>query len=406
MRSSSRLFLSILAAAACSDDDGVSPSPATNVPSIPVNLTVSGRGPLSARFMGEVWVHGSYAYTSTWGSRTVAGVATTGNTVYIWDIRGAPALVDSVTVPGAGTVGDVQVSTDGRYMVVPTEPGPGSIVTYDMTNPIKPQQLSVFTSDKITRGVHTCEIQTIGGRLYAFLAVNSASSAPARLMIVDLGDPLAPREVFTLDINGSFVHDVFVRDGILFTAQWSHGLVIFDIGGGGRGGSISRPVEIGRVATVGGKVHNVWWFHDPSTGAKQYAFVGEEGPASLFTSASGDVHVVDLSTMSAPIEVAFLNVPGAGAHNFSVDETSGFLYAAYYNAGVQVLDVRGNLGGCTAAQKASDGRCDLKAMGRLKAIGLVDQGMPTFVWGVHFAAGAVYASDMINGLWKLAPATR
>ena len=35
---------------------------------------------------------------------------------------------------------------------------------------------------------------------------------------------------------------------------------------------------------------------------------------------------------------------GAGAHNFSVDEAKGLLYAAYYNAGVRVLDVRGDLG--------------------------------------------------------------
>jgi hypothetical protein len=368
---------------------------------------VAGRGEVTSRYTAEVWIHGSHGYTSTWGNRTVGGVATPGNMVYIWDVRGpAPSLLDSVTVPGATTVGDVQVSPDGRYLVVPTEPGPGSIVTYDLTDPVEPRQLSVFTSPKITRGVHTCEIQVIGGRLYAFLAVNGASNHPARLMIVDLGDPLQPQEVFTLDISASFVHDVYVRDGILFTAQWGNGLVIHDIGGGGRGGSLQAPVEIGRVRTIGGSVHNVWWLHDPVSGSRRYALVGEEGPANLFSSSSGDIHVVDIATMSSPTEVAFLNVPGAGTHNFSVDEAGGFLYAAYYNGGVQVVDVRGDLSDCTAAQRAADRRCDLRAMGRLRAVGLLDQGRPAFVWGVHFAGDALYASDMLNGLWRLAPVTR
>lgn len=393
-----------LVLAACGDDE---PGITNPDPVPPANMTVAGKGTLTSRYTAEVWIHGNYGYTSTWGNRTVGGVATPGNMVFVWDVRGSvPVLVDSVQVPGASTVGDVQVSADGRYLVVPTEQSPGSIVTYDLANPAKPQQLSVFTSPKITRGVHTCEIQAIGGRLYAFLSVNTGTGHPARMMIVDLGDPQQPREVFTLDINGSFVHDVYVRDGLLFTAQWGNGMVIHDIGGGGRGGSLQAPVELGRVATVGGKVHNIWWYHDGSTGSKRYAFVGEEGPASLFSSSSGDIHVVDVSTMSAPREVAFFSVPGAGTHNFSVDEARGFLYAAYYNGGVQVLDVRGDLGACPAAQQAGDGRCDLRAMGRARAAGLLDQGVPVFIWGVHYANGAVWASDMVNGLWRLSPVVR
>ena len=400
----------LLGSLACRDKSGDSQlpvTPPTTQPPAPTKLAVSGRGTITSRYTAEVWVHGNYGYTSSWGTRTVGGVATPGNTVHIWDVRGAsPVLVDSVTVPGATTVGDVQVSADGRLLVVPTELSPGSVVVYDLTNPTKPLQVSVFTSPKITRGVHTCEIQTINGRVTAFLSINSASGAPARLMIVDLGDPVQPREVFTLDIPTSFIHDVFVRDGLLFTAQWNNGLVIFDIGGGGRGGTLQAPVELGRVVTTGGKVHNIWWFHDPASGAKKYAFVGEEGPGSLFNSSAGDIHVVDVSSLSAPREVAFYSVAGAGTHNFSVDEAGGFLYAAYYNGGVQVLDVRGDLAGCTAAQKAGDGRCDLQLMGRAKSNGLLDQGLPVFVWGVQFTGGALFASDMVNGLWRLTPSSR
>jgi hypothetical protein len=75
--------------------------------------------------------------------------------------------------------------------------------------------------------------------------------------------------------------------------------------------------------------------------AIRYVFVGEESNFSLFSFTSGDVHIVDVSDMAAPREVAFYHVNGAGTHNFSVDEQRGILYAAYYNAGIRAFDVRG-----------------------------------------------------------------
>jgi len=207
--------------------------------------------------------------------------------------------------------------------------------------------------------------------------------------------------VFSKIMGTPFVHDVFVRDGILMTALWNDGISIFDIGGGGKGGSVANPILLGNTKTVNGKVHNIWWFHDPTNGAKRYAFIGEEGPGSIGASSVGDIHVVDVSDFANPHEVAFFHVPGAGPHNFSVDEQSGVLYAAYYNAGVRALNVRGNLGVCTGDAKVADGRCDLGQMGREVGHALTDTGGPVFVWGVYFGGSKVYASDMINGLWKL-----
>ena len=404
-----RLFgaslIAFLSLAGCGSDD---PGPTDNTQTpAQTKLAVAGKGAILARYTGEVWIHGDYGYTTTWGARLLNGVGAAGNVIYVWDVRAnSPVLLDSVKVASATTIGDVQVSTDGKYLVVPTEPGPGSLVTYDLSDPAHPRLVSTFTSPKITGGIHTAEIQTIGGRLTAFVSANPGQSHPARLVIVDLGDVNAPREVFTMDIVGSTIHDVFVRDGLLFTAQWDNGMVIHDIGGGGLGGTLQAPVQVGGLVTKGGNAHNIWWFHDPSGGGKRYAFVGEEGPATLFTSSSGDIHVIDISTMNAPKEVAFYNLPGAGTHNFALDEANGFLYAAFYNGGVQVLDVRGDLSSCTAAQKAADGRCNLGLMGRARSVGLLDQGSPVYIWGVHLANGSLWASDMINGLWRLTPASR
>jgi hypothetical protein len=39
------------------------------------------------------------------------------------------------------------------------------------------------------------------------------------------------------------------------------------------------------------------------------------------------------------------------------------------------------------------------------AVGLLEEA-GAYVWGVQFTGDAVYASDMPNGLWKLAPVAR
>jgi len=40
-------------------------------------------------------------------------------------------------------------------------------------------------------------------------------------------------------------------------------------------------------------------------------------------------------------------------------------------------------------------------MGRQVAQGLGGGIPPVYVWGVALSGGALYASDMLNGLWKL-----
>lgn len=394
--------LTVALVAACDSDSSNGPTPFTGPA-----LSIIGRGDMTDRFMAEVWIHGDVAYTSSWGSRG----GHVGNAVHIWRVADdSPELIDSLIVENATTLGDIQVSDDGRLLVVATERQNGSIVIYDLANPLKPARLTRYETDNTTNGVHTAEVARVNGTLYGFLSIDPPD---ARLVIVDLSDPANPQEVFVRSMGAPFVHDVFVRDGVLFTALWNDGLTIWDLGGGGKGGSPSNPVQIGNVRTAtfsplvsGSEAHNVWWFHDPAGGpnAKRYAFVGEEGPASSQTSSSGDIHVVDISDMSAPREVAFYHVDGAGTHNFSMDEDRGVLYAAYYNGGVRALDVRGDLSSCSADQKSPDGRCDLRKMGREIAAGLQGGNLPVYVWGVHFDGSFIYASDMLNGLWKLAAA--
>ena len=393
-------FMLAVAAAGCGEDGSVvEPDPL--LIQTPYDLVAQGQGIVGDRYTAELWVRGNTAYTTTWGTRTVNDVQARGNAVKIWDVSATvPVLVDSLIISDVGTLGDIQASSDGRYLVVATEPA-GSIVIYDLQNPRKPVFVSRFSDNEIGNGVHTAEIQEVGGKLYAFLSIDPRGAERARLVIVDITTPSSPVVVLSRIMGTPSVHDVFVRDGILMAALWNDGVTIFDIGGGGRGGTVANPIELGNVKTVGGKAHNIFWYRDPVTGSKQFALVGEEGPASIPTSSQGDIHVLDVSDMSKPREVAFYTVPGAGSHNFSADEARGILYAAYYNGGVRALNIRGDLGTCSAAQQSTDGRCNLTKMNRELAKGPVGLSFPIFIWGVHFADGKLYASDMLSGLFRV-----
>jgi hypothetical protein len=50
--------------------------------------------------------------------------------------------------------------------------------------------------------------------------------------------------------------------------------------------------------------------------------------------------------------------------------------------------------------------CDLSRMGRELAVGLKDRSNNVYVWGVQYLNGFVYASDMLNGIWKLRAVSR
>jgi hypothetical protein len=196
--------------------------------------------------------------------------------------------------------------------------------------------------------------------------------------------------------GSTYDHDTFVRDGLAFAFMWNSGVRIYDVGNGIRGGSPANPILVGSLITKtdgvsGVDVHNGWWFHNPVTGQNKYLFIGQEGPGSVGSSSSGDIHILDVSNLAAPVEVGFIHVPGAGTHNFWMDEANQVLYAAYYNAGVVKIDVSGTLSGDMSSR--------IVAQVRPGGTG------NTYVWGVMLSGGTLYATDMLSGFWALDPAT-
>ena len=216
-------------------------------------LVVSGCGLIDTRYTAEVAVRDSIAYTTTWGFRSAQG-----NLIAIWNVTGPqPILVDSVIVTGASTLGDVAVTDDGKLLIVATERTNGSLVIFDLADPRHPRQLARLATPETFNGVHTAEVGRIAGHLYAILAVDplsGGSSPDSKIVIVDVGDPANPRQIFVKSVPSTapFVHDTFLRDGLLFVALWNAGIEIWDVGGGGRGGSPSAPVVLGVFPLDGG----------------------------------------------------------------------------------------------------------------------------------------------------------
>jgi hypothetical protein len=370
-----------------------SPVVFTATATTPTNVTLSvlgGGNNVPERYTSDLWVHGSYAYTGTWGAFPRS--SNEGDVLKVWSLgaSGAPTIIDSIKTVGISTVSDVQVSEDGQVLMFSTEFDPeGGVYLYSLTDPAHP----VFLDHALAAGgVHTATLAEINGGRYAFAARNPGAAGPA-LLIYNVTDPSNMSLVATVPVPANYgIHDTFVRDGLAFVFAWDTGVIIYDVGNGMRGGSPSSPVEVSRLITsatgsTSPEVHNGWWFHNPVTGEKRYLFIGQEGAANIGSTSSGDIHVVDVSDLANPHEVAFFHLAGAGTHNFWMDEEKQILYAAYYNAGVVALDVSGTLSG--------------NLSGRLLSQIPPGGNGNTFTWGVQLSNGSLYASDMLSGLWQL-----
>lgn len=350
-------------------------------------LVKVGHGPVLDVHTSDLWVWEGvdgrdYCVTGTWGAN--------GDAIF-WDVTD-PARIEriaTVTVD-ARTVNDVKVSEDGRLCIISREGASdrkNGIVAFDVTDPRKPERISEF-NDELTGGVHNLFID----KNYAY-----ALSAGRRYDILDIKNPRAPTRVGSYQVfePGASIHDVWVVDGIAYSSNWRYGLHLVDVGNGVKGGSPSNPVKIGNYAYPSGWNHAAFPWRSKDT-SKFYVIAGDEAfPYGLSvkdnpTYARGWIHFVDFTDLDDPQEVARYEVPEAGTHNLWVEGNT--LYVAYYNGGLRVVDISGDLMG------------DLYRQGREIAWFLpthpkgVVPNAP-MVWGPQPHKGKIFFSDWNSGLW-------
>lgn len=358
------------------------------------NLEVVGKGIVPDVKTSDLWVWEGvdgrdYAITGTWGARGEA---------FLWDVTDPSNIhtIDTVQVD-ARTVNDVKVSKDGTIAIITREGASNrknGIIILDVTNPAETKILSEYT-DGLTGGVHNTFIYE--NHVYA---VNNGR----KYDIINIEDPTNPYTVgvFELDTPGHSIHDVWIEDGIAYSSNWSDGVVVVDVGSNssadmpGAGGSPQNPTLLGSYTYPSGWNHAAFPFKSKSTG-KFFVAAGDEAfPYGLDTQgpnrAAGWIHFIEFDGWESPDEVARYQVPEAGSHNYWIEDD--VMYAAFYNGGLRVVDVSGELMG------------DLYEQGREIALFLPSDpkaAIPnsTFTWGPQPYKGLIYLSDWNSGIWAV-----
>ncbi len=347
-----------------------------------------GQGTVNTKHTSDFWVWEGvdgkdYAVTGTWGAD---------GTAYFWDVTNPANMIkiDSVQVD-ARTVNDVKISEDGKLCIISREGAStrkNGIVIIDVTNPRDAQIISTFT-ENLTGGVHNLFISK--GHVYAL-------SAGQKYYSINIEDPKNPKIVgmFELDTPGHAIHDVWVEDGIAYSSNWSDGVRLVDVGNGIAGGSPENPVEFASYAYPSGANHAAFPFRSESAN-KFYVVAGDEiFPYGLNMDkpniAGGFLHFIDFTDLKNPEEIARFEVPGAGSHNYWIEDD--ILYVAFYNGGVRMVDISGELMG------------DLFKQGR--EIGWYIPADPNgyvpnapFTWGAQPYKGHIFMSDWNSGLWSI-----
>ena len=329
----------------------------------------------------------------------ITGTHSGHGSTYWWDVTdpASPVLTDSLIVD-ARTTNDVKVSEDGELCVISREGASNrrnGIVIVDCTDPRNIEIISTY-DDELTGGVHNLFVYD--DHVYA---VNNG----IRFDVINIEDPANPHRVgrFELDTPGHAIHDIWIVDGVAYTSNWNDGVAVIDVGGGDRGGSPSNPVEIARFRDIGGATHAAFPYRSPT--GKFYIFMGDEIGAPAFDGQedgrtpqfmSGYIHVVDFTDPENPEEVARYEIPEAGSHNMWIDEDR--LYAAFYQGGLRVLDISGELKGNLYHQ----GR-EIAVYKSYDPDGVVANA--PFTWGPQIHKGNLFFSEYFSGMWavKLQP---
>jgi hypothetical protein len=322
-----------------------------------------------------------YAYTGT----------LTAATMYAWDVTNpaAPVLSDSLKLDGR-RVNDVKINESATIAVVTSEGASdrrNGITLLDILDPAHPRPVTHFT-ENLTGGVHNVWIE--GDLVYA------VHNGTRDLHIVDIADPSAPRHVgrWGFDSEGRVLHDVMVKDGFAYLSYWDDGLVILDVGAGIAGGTPTEPRFVSRHVYSYSLDGEVYGNTHHAVRYRNWVFVADEifGCGDCVNGPRGYVHVVDVADIENPVEVAFYRVPEAGAHNMWVEDDR--LYVAYYQAGVRIVDVSGELRG------------DLWRQGReigwfMTETTSGETPNAAMAWGPQPYKGSLFVSDLNSGLWAL-----
>ncbi|MGQ0539022.1 MAG: Ig-like domain-containing protein [Gemmatimonadaceae bacterium] len=365
-------------------------------------ITITGRGNINRTHTSDLWpwtgMDGrDYCLVGTWGADGYA---------MVFDITDMNNIVktDSIKVD-ARTINDVTVSPDGRYGVLTREGASNrvnGVVILDLASPAHPKIASTF-DQSLTGGVHNA----FATNDYLF-----AISGGEKYVIIDVRDIYNPKYTSEYKHPNARIHDIWVRDGIAYSAQGGVGTVVVDVGNGKYGGTIEKPRLITVFPINSG--HEIYPYYQKSTG-KTYLFIGDEEmsrqgrvwegtnyrgamttPGGVAQTSGGYTHIVDFSDPMKPQKVGRYHLEDYGSHDIIVEDD--VLYQAYYDGGVRIVDVSGELLGNLAEQ-----RREIAVFKPFDPQGFTANA--SFVMNAMPWKGQILFTDFNSGLWaaKLEP---
>jgi choice-of-anchor B domain-containing protein len=255
------------------------------------------------------------------------------------------------------------------------------MMIFDLTN--APDTIvRTYWSAEFFGSSHTITLDTVSGRIY----LNGSSTISQGILVLDVSqNPDVPTLIgpVSLQGQGGYVHDSYIRNDTLYASSGGDGYFIYDF---------SQP-ETGTApllasVTTGGYNHNSWLTEDG-----RYAYYTEEVPAGL------PIHIVDLQNLATnEIEVvgSFLDnlldtlsaQPQAIPHNLYIK--GDLLYDSQYEDGLLIYDISDRLNPVLIAYYDTHPENTIYN-------GYYGN------WGNYpwFPSGNIIASDMQNGLQVL-----
>jgi choice-of-anchor B domain-containing protein len=276
------------------------------------------------------WNGATSNYNDVWGYTDYSGkeyaIIGSKTKVHFLDISipNSPQLIDEFELGSNTTWRDFKTYSHFAYAVSEGDTGEG-LAIFDLCDIEKGIIKKVYQQNNVFRRAHNIYIDAKNARLY----VVGSDTRNQGVIIYDLATNAAkPTLVGNLDLQGGYIHDIFVKDHIAFCSHGFNGLYIYDFT------NPSQPVFQSNITTQGYN-HSSWGFTEDSL-----LIYAEEVPMGLpmgiidyKNSKDNDLEIV--STFKAPILEASNNKNTA--HNPYM--VGNYAIVSYYEDGLVIFDL-------------------------------------------------------------------
>jgi len=302
-----------------------------------------------------------------------------------------PTLAHTID-PGADRVHDLEIGGGNAWAVAAVSraaaDGAGLLVL-DLSAPANPQ-LVARIAEGVAGGVSAVDVdheRVWAGSIADGTLVGFDFSSPARPVRIGTWQSAAPGTA------GSHIADIDVGNGIALLARWNEGLAVLDVGAGISGGTAARPTLVSEYRYRVRRDGREWGNTLRVLRWRDWVLLGDgiDACSSCVDGPRGGIHLLDVTEIRRPREIARYEVPEAGVRDFAVDHRTETLVAAFGTGGLRLADLSGELRG------------ELYAQGRETAViptGAWSDGIPSrsLARSARVLKQAVFVADMYAGL--------